>query len=348
MSNSLLQAYLPLLVWPGLGLLLFKILPDEFPRFLGRGLYWVGIPLEIFALAHQTDFSDNTGLAPLFTVIALVIGLALALASLRLVRWASLRHTPAEGLAVADVSAAPSSPAPPSSELPTIDWTKPSRQGSFVLSSMIGNTGFVGLAVVPAFVSTSYVGWVVFYSVTQNVVGTYGLGVFIASWFGRRLYAQSRWQQLQDVITVPSLWAFCLGYLSHRWVFPDLAETGLHYAVWTVIPVALLLMGMRLSQLKGWESLRLAVVPALLKVLILPAVVGGIAIAVGLPGEACLVLVLMSGMPSAFAGLILAEEYELDRELIASSIALSTIALLVTLPLWLTIFAWLPTWGGMQ
>ena len=48
MSDSLLQAYLPLLVWPSVGLLLFKILPDDFPRRLGRFLYWVGIPLEIF------------------------------------------------------------------------------------------------------------------------------------------------------------------------------------------------------------------------------------------------------------------------------------------------------------
>jgi len=48
---------------------------------------------------------------------------------------------------------------------------------------------------------------------------------------------------------------------------------------------------------------------------------------------------LMSGMPSAFAGLILAEEYELDRDLIASSIALSTGALLMTIPLWLGLFA---------
>ena len=46
----------------------------------------------------------------------------------------------------------------------------------------------------------------------------------------------------------------------------------------------------------------------------------------------------MSGMPTAFAGLILAEEYDLDRELTASSVALSTGALLITIPLWLTLF----------
>jgi hypothetical protein len=46
----------------------------------------------------------------------------------------------------------------------------------------------------------------------------------------------------------------------------------------------------------------------------------------------------MSGMPTAFAGLILAEEYDLDREIIASSILLSSVTLLLMIPLWSTVF----------
>lgn len=346
MSESLLQAYVPLLVWPSLGLLLFKVLPDDSPRRLGRVLYWVGIPLEIFALAHQTDFSQNTGLAPLFTLLALAFGLMLALIALRLVIWTDSSRadsTMSNSSLAADSAASGEADAADLKTLETSDqtpltWADKPRQGSFVLSSMISNTGFVGLAIVPAFVSAPYLGWVVFYSVTHNVVGTYGVGVFIASWFGRSFHAQSRWQQLKDVATVPSLWAFLLGYISHPWPFQPLAETALQRSVWVVIPLALVLMGMRLSQLNGWDSLRLAVVPTLLKVLVLPGIVGAVAIACQIPTAACLVLVLMSGMPSAFAGLILAEEYELDRELTASSIALSTGALFVTIPLWLILF----------
>jgi malate permease and related proteins len=55
----------------------------------------------------------------------------------------------------------------------------------------------------------------------------------------------------------------------------------------------------------------------------------------GITGEPRLALVMMSGMPCAFAGLILAEEYDLDRDLAASTIALSTIGLLVMIPVWL-------------
>lgn len=61
-------------------------MPAALPRPLGRGLYWVGIPLAIFALARQAHFARDTGLAPLYTVIALGLGLALAMTGLAVVR----------------------------------------------------------------------------------------------------------------------------------------------------------------------------------------------------------------------------------------------------------------------
>lgn len=343
MRDSLIQAYLPLVIWVGLGAGLGRFLPATIPQLLGRGLYWVGIPLEIFALARQTHFAEDTGLAPLYTVMSLLLGLGLGLAGLAAVRSAT--NVPVE-VATIDVGGTPGSELlPPSAvglslwpETATMTWADKPRQGSFVLAAMLGNTGFVGLAIVPTLVSGPYLGWAVFYSMTQNVVGTYGLGVFLASWFGRGTHAQSRWQQLRDVVTVPSLWAFGLGSVSQPWGWPPLIENALYRSVWLVIPVALVLMGLRLSQLRGWRSLQPALVPALLKVLVLPAMVGGVALGAGLPRDAVLVLVLMAGMPSAFAGLILAEEYNLDRELAAASIALSTGGLLLTMPLWLLVF----------
>jgi predicted permease len=40
-------------------------------------------------------------------------------------------------------------------------------------------------------------------------------------------------------------------------------------------------------------------------------------------------------MPSAFANLVLAETYDLDRDLAVTCVGLSSASLLVTLPLWL-------------
>ncbi|MBI4782038.1 MAG: AEC family transporter [Oscillatoriophycideae cyanobacterium NC_groundwater_1537_Pr4_S-0.65um_50_18] len=368
MTDSLVQAYLPLFLWTGLGAILLRVLPESLPRLLGRSLYWVGVPLEILALARQTHFSSQVGLAPIVTIAGLTSSLVLAWLSLQAVRSLSLSQVlpqvlpqanaenAAEAIAkeiVRDAAEAktletlaqpltipfPLAHEPALHSDPGSDpWQDRARRGSFILTSIFGNTGFVGLAIAPAFIDSAQASWLVIYSVTQNVVGTYGIGVFLASYYGRSLQKSHWLMQIRDVLTVPSLWAFAIGYSTRSIGLPGAIELGIEASVWVVIPAALLLMGMRLSQLHGWASLRLAMVPAFLKVVVSPLMVGLLTSLMGLMGDARLALVLMAGMPSAFAGLILAEEYQLDRELIASSIVLSTGMLLLTLPLWLVLF----------
>ena len=142
-------------------------------------------------------------------------------------------------------------------------WQQRPWQGSFLISSMLGNTGFVGLAIAPVFVNSQAQSWLVLYSVTQNIVGTYGIGVFLASYFGRPDQDNRGWTQLRDVLTVPSLWAFAISTATRSIDIPPLIETGLHGSIWLVIPAALLLMGIRLSQIRGWQSLRLAIAPTI-------------------------------------------------------------------------------------
>lgn len=317
MADSLFHAYGPLLFWTGLGWLTFRFLPDTLPRLLGRSLYWVGVPLEILALARQTHFTTQLGVAPLITAFALIAGLLLSWLSIQVVQ----RSTPAD----------------PPGLLSQMLTDRP-PQGSFMLASMLGNTGFVGLAVVPVFVDTPFLSWLIFYSVTQNVIGTYGLGVLLSSYFGRPEQPNRWWTQVRDILTVPSLWAFVIGSASQSVALPDWLESSLQGVIWLIIPLALALMGMRLSQLQGWKSLRLAIVPMSLKSIAMPLLVGLVSTLLGLTGDARLALVLMAGMPTAFAGLILAEEYNLDRELIASSILLTSIALVGTIPIWLVCF----------
>jgi predicted permease len=317
MTDILLHAYLPLFAWTGLGIVLFQFLPDALPRFLGRSLYWVGVPLEILALTRRSQFSIQAGVVPGVAIGVLLVGFILAWLTLKLLARAAL---------------SPLSPFP--SPLPF----SLSTQGSFLLSAILANTGFVGLAVVPAFVRAPYLSWVVLYSVTHNILGSYGIGVAISSYFGRTASSDRGWRQLRDVLTVPSLWAFVLGVTTQSIALPSVLDQGLQASIWVVIPAALLLMGMRISQLQGWKSLQGAVIPAILKAVVLPGLVGIVTTVAGMNGDGRLGLVLMSGMPTAFAGLILAEEYELDRELIASSIVLTSGLLVLTIPLWLLLF----------
>ena len=194
----------------------------------------------------------------------------------------------------------------------------------------------MGLAIVPYFVSATDLSWAVLYSVTQNVFGTYGLGVLVSSYYSRKDTTTNRWwMQFQDLLRVPSLWGFALGSLTRNLPFPTAIESSLHASIWVVIPGAFILMGIRLSQIQGWQSLKLALLPAILKTIMMPTIVGIAITMMGISGEPRLGLVLMSGMPCAFAGLILAEEYHLNGNLVASSIIVSTLIFLVMIPVWL-------------
>jgi malate permease and related proteins len=308
MIDPLFQAYTPLICWTGLGILSVRFLPSAVPYWLGRGLYWVGVPIELFSLARQTNFDERAGLAPIITILSLILGLVLAWVGIQI--WQKYQ--------------------------PNLPPLSPGLKGSLLLCSMLGNTGFVGLAIVPYFVSASDLSWAVLYSVTQNVIGTYGLGVLVSSYYGRQgTQGNGWWRQLKDLLSVPSLWGFALGSVTRKVPVPELLESGLHASIWVVIPGAFILMGIRLSQIKGWQSLKLALVPAIVKTIVMPTVVGIGITMMGMRGDSRLALVLMSGMPSAFAGLILSEEYNLDRNLVASSIIVSTLIFLVTIPVWL-------------
>lgn len=333
MVDTLVSAYSPLVFWVTLGIVLLKVLPEKTPYWMGRGLYWFGVPWQIFDLARHSQLSGEIGLTPVITVVTLGVGLAIAWSVLMLLQ----RMNPPGGEKQI-------------SWLPSYDRY---QYGSFIIAAMLGNTGFVGLGLLPSIIEPSAFSWAVFFSLTQNLIGTYFIGVLIASHFGQAEVSPSLEQTpedlrqarnrrlfklLRDILTVPSLWAFGFGFFSRSTVFPDPVETFASSSLMFVVPTSFLLMGLRLAKINGWSSLHSAMLPVGLKMILLPALVGVGTSFLGLTGDVRLGLVLMAGMPSAFASLILAEEYDMNRDLAASSIALSTVVLLGMIPVWLWIF----------
>lgn len=330
MIDSLFHAYTPLLVWPGIGFLLSRFMPERFPKLLGLALYWVGVPLQLLVLGRQTDLSRGGGLIPFVSVGILLLSISLAWLSW----WGLRRLTHQKATAQSQSSKAFRL----NTLLPNYSSLGRESLGSFILAAMLGNTGFVGLALTQVLYGAENSNWAILYSVTNNVIGTYGVAVFIASYFGRG-ETKNHWLiQLRDVVTVPSLWTFLIGFNTRSIELPPLLESGLEQAVWVVIASALLLVGLRLESMQGWRSLKLGLIPALLKVLIVPALVGLGATYFGVTGAPCVVLVLMAGTPTGLSVLILAEVYNLDRELLTSTIAMTFLGLLLVLPLWLAWF----------
>jgi malate permease and related proteins len=347
-------------LWTSIGLLLFKFLPDSLPKHLGHALYWVGVPLQVLVLARQSDLSPALWFPSAVTLTVLLLGLGLALLSLQILKGLSFpllrylkgstrNNQPSGSSFLYSFLYFSELVKLPELKLKLLSFSRvceriwPSQRsgrGSFVLASILGNTGFVGMAIAPSFVSQAYLGWVVIYGVANNLLGSYGLGVFLANYFGESQEKQNWLTKLRVMLCVPTLWAFGIGCLSRPIHFAKFIELGLNHLLWAVIPSSFLLIGMQLSRLKGGiKGLQTALLPSAIKMLAIPCLAGIGLTVMGIAGDARLALVLMAGMPTAFANLILAEEYDLDRQLAAGCILISTLGLPIVIPLWLTLFS---------
>ena len=200
MVETLFHAYTPLVIWTGLGLLLFQYIPVNFPKLLSQFLFWIGIPLQILVLARQSDFSGAVGFTPAIDIFVLFLSTSLAWLTWLLLRNLSAAHIKKPSFQGKNSLV--------NLFLFNFNSLKRSSQGSFLLAAKLGNTGFVGLAITLSIISSNNNNWAVLYSVTNNVIGTYCFGVFIASYFGNFEQKNHWWTPLRDVLTAPALWAF--------------------------------------------------------------------------------------------------------------------------------------------
>jgi malate permease and related proteins len=322
--DQLWKLYLPLIGWVSLGLLLGCRLPGSIPQLLGKFLFWIGVPLSILAFLRQAHLSAATWMAPLAAWAAILLGMALAWGWLR--GWLWLQNQLDQNN--------------PQSALWTISRPlPPPTQGSFLLTAMVGNTGYLGYPVILALVGSQYFGWAVLYDTLGSALGAYGLGVLLAAQFGQTADPASRLSQsLRALVYNPALWSFWLGLEFRRVPLPQGLERDLEVAGWIVVALSLLLIGMRLSQLRGWQNLPQAAVSLSIKMVIVPLLVGLALPYFGIQELPRLVIVLQAAMPPAFATLVIAEAYNLDQSLTVTSLALGSLLLLLLLPVWLWLF----------
>jgi len=304
--RELLDRYLLLGGGVILGCILGRLLPVAVAAFLGQFLFWIGVPLSIVAFLRVTELSGAIWLAPVMSWLAIFSGAGLA--------WIWLRW--------------PFSPQQRKGDRPF--------QGAFLLSAMVGNTGYLGYPIIFSLVEERFFGWALFYDLLGTVLGSYGLGVLLAAYFGQKSLSVK--QILFAVVQNPTLWALGFGLWFRQVPLPPEIDEALEAIAWTVVSLALVLIGMRLSRLQSWQSLRPAGISLSIKMLLVPLVLGGLLVGFGVSGSPLLVMVLQMAMPPAFATVVIAEAYDLDRELAVTAVAAGSTSLLVTLPVWLLLF----------
>lgn len=278
---------------------------------LGSYLFYLGIPLCVINFVRKADVSLAVLSAPFVAWCAM--GLAILIAILVLRTNPQIRHQ--------------------------------KDRAAFLLLSYLGNTSYLGIPIVLLLpqLGEAYFGWAVLYDILGTFFASYGLGVLIASWQSNvQLTVNERWRVAsRELLRNPSLFACLLGLLLKTVELNRFVSDLLTGLAWSSIMLCLVVMGMRLQQLVRLTHLRLAIQPVAIKMIFVPVVLAAVLTCLGFEGPPRLVLVLQASMPCGFATLVLAERYGLSRDRIVAALALSTLLLMLVLPLWVSI---LTTW----
>ena len=128
-----------------------------------------------------------------------------------------------------------------------------------------------------------------------------------------------------------------LGWPMPTWLDAVLAALGS-----ATMPLSLLLIGMSLVQFGVRDNWREALPQVIFKLLVLPCAVAWVAReAFGLRGLPLQVLVMMAALPVGTNALIFAHRYRLLQAEASTAIVMSTLAFVLTAPLWLWALQWL-------
>ena len=224
------------ILWSVLGAIACRerIVKPSAPKLLGSSLYWIGIPLQIFVLARKSNFEQMVWLPPIVALLVLALGLALVLSIPPLFKQIFFdRDRQIVPVSNEESEKIVTTPYLEGIEPPAIAASKPTAivarresegllvklkktslatqkaiyqnlplpktnvgVGSFVLASILCNTGSIDLILIPPLVDFEYWNWIVLYGIAHHVLGSYGLGILIANH-----YSHSRQSLLEKCIT---------------------------------------------------------------------------------------------------------------------------------------------------
>lgn len=210
--------------------------------------------------------------------------------------------------------------------------------GALLLASAFPNATYLGLPVLEALFGPRGRSIAIQYDLFACTPLLLTLGVALAQHFGDGVETRG---PLARLLRVPPLWAALAGVVLNLGgvprpglLTPVLASLG-----GAVVPLMLLAIGLSLSWPRGaWRRLWLTLNPLLVQLLLMPLAVALASLPLGLEPWVRTAAVLEAGMPAMVIGIVFCDRYGLDGELYALTVTLTTLASLVTLPLW---FGWL-------
>lgn len=290
-------------------------------RVLANAAYYIFVPALLFRTTARIDFKTM----PWDTLVAVFVPLALMLsATYGWLRWRNRDgHMPV---------------AAPSVRAITAGFGNTVQVGIPMAAALFGETGLaIHLAIVSlhALVLLTLTTALVELDLAraQHALGTGKVHL------GRTLLGTARNTVIHPVV-LPVLAGLAWNGLGLP--VPAVADEILQTLGQAVVPLCLVLIGMSLAYYGLQGAARSAIALTVMKLLVLPAMVLLVAHwGFGLGGVPLAVVVMMAALPIGSNALIFAQRYRtLEGETTAATV-FSTLAFVVTAPLWLTVLHWL-------
>jgi len=210
----------------------------------------------------------------------------------------------------------------------------PAALGAVALASAWPNATYLGLPVLEAVLGARGRGIAIQYDLFACLPLLLTVGLALASRLGQGGPPQPVWRRLAGV---PALWAVAaaVAVQAAGLQVPALAQAVLDRLAPAVVPLMLLVLGMGLEfRRPGARRWRWVGWVLACQLFLMPAWVWGITALLPPGPELRTGLVLEAAMPSMVLGVVICDRFRLDTGLYAAAAALSTVAALITLPLW--------------
>lgn len=301
---AVLESLFPLIIIVIIGFVVgqTKILPKEFPKEVNKFLFYVALP--IFLLGSFSDFnrSDVKDLIPYILVNILIISV------LYVTYYVVINRTKLDKKDVA----------------------------STITPSFVGNSIYFGFPVLTTVLGSEYIPYGVIYVSFVTTVDF--LGMFLTSKLTGKSFDAKK--QLQKFIKTPLLIASFIGFIFMltNVALPQIVLDITQSFGSIIGPLIFISFGMSFSYKAILGNIRLPLVVAFNKLILLPLATYLVVYYIfPLPEIAAQASVVIACMPSAFFNLVIADNYDTNKDITIASILLNSVLFFLVSIFWVSL-----------
>jgi len=211
-------------------------------------------------------------------------------------------------------------------------WSK-EVEGCLMLTAPLGNTSFLGVPMVRAFLGEGAIPYALVYDQIGSFLALATYGSLVLALYGPGEGRPTLRSVLEKVLTFPPFLALTLSLSTRSLELPSILRESLSALALTLVPVVMVAVGYGLTLRMESSYLRPMAIGLSLKMFLSPLLALAICLALGVKGEAARVSVMEAAMPPMVSAGALASLAGLSPRLSSAMVGLGIPLSFATLPL---------------